>query len=94
MRALYQRRKGRDLFDLWLGLTEGGADPHGIVECFRQYMTHGGQTVSRREFELNLAAKRGHPGFATDIRDLLPAGDDYDFESGFAVVERELLARL
>ena len=35
MRALYQRRKGRDLFDLWLGLTEGGADPHGIVECFR-----------------------------------------------------------
>ncbi len=26
VRALYQRRKGRDLFDLWLGLTAGKAD--------------------------------------------------------------------
>jgi predicted nucleotidyltransferase component of viral defense system len=94
MRALYQRRKGRDLFDLWLGLTEGGADPHGIVECFRQYMTHGGQAVSRREFELNLAAKREHPGFSADLRDLLPVGTGYDFETGFAVVERELIAQL
>lgn len=94
MRALYQRRKGRDLFDLWLGLTEGGADPHGIVECFRRYMDHGGRAVSRREFQQNLAAKREHPGFATDLRDLLPVGVDYDFKSGFAVVERELVVRL
>ena len=94
LRALYQRKKGRDLFDLWLGLTEGHADPGGIVECFRGYMDHGGKAVSRREFELNLAAKREHPGFATDLTDLLPVGIDYDFESGFAVVERELLARL
>jgi len=94
MRALYQQRKGRDLFDLWLGLTEGRADPRRIVECFRRYMAHTGQTVSRSEFELNLAAKRDHPGFSADLRDLLPAGTGYDFETGFAVVERELIARL
>jgi len=94
LRALYLRRKGRDLFDLWLGLTEADADPDGIVECFRRYMANTGLTVSRREFELNLAAKREHPGFATDLADLLPVGIDYDFESGFAVVEHELLARL
>ncbi len=94
MRALYQRRKGRDLFDLWLGLTEAHADPDGIVECFRRYMDHGGNSISRRELELNLAAKREHAGFATDLTDLLPIGIDYDFESGFAVVERELLTRL
>lgn len=27
LRALYQRRKGRDLFDMWLGLTLGKANP-------------------------------------------------------------------
>ena len=94
MRALYQRRKGRDLFDLWLGLTEGGAAPKSVVECFRQYMAHSGQTVSRSEFELNLAAKREHPGFTADLRDLLPVATGYDFDAGFAVVERELVARL
>ena len=35
-----------------------------------------------------------HPGFATDLADLLPVGIDYDFEAGFAVVKQELLARL
>lgn len=94
LRALYQRRKGRDLFDLWLGLTEAHADAGGVVDCFRGYMDHGQQRVSRREFELNLAAKREHPGFATDLADLLPIGTDYDFESAFAVVEQELIARL
>lgn len=94
LRALYQRRKGRDLFDLWLGLTEAHADPDDIVECFRRYMDHGKRSVSRREFELNLAAKREHPAFATDLADLLPVGTDYDLESGFAVVGQELIARL
>jgi len=28
------------------------------------------------------------------VNDLLPADTDYDFESGFAIVERELVARL
>jgi len=94
MRALYQRRKGRDLFDLWLGLTEGQADPQRIVECFRRYMAHGGQTVSRGQFELNLAAKRDHPGFAADLSDLLPMGTGYDFDAAFAAVERDLIGRL
>lgn len=34
LRALYQRRKGRDLFDLWLGLTQGGADAARVAEAF------------------------------------------------------------
>ena len=42
MRALYQRRKGRDLYDLWLGLEIGQADPGGIVQCFQKYMQHSG----------------------------------------------------
>lgn len=38
LRALYQRRKGRDLFDLWLGLTQGQADPQQILTAFHLYL--------------------------------------------------------
>src|SRR5690606_6980124 len=57
LRALYQRKKGRDLFDLWLALTSAGADSARVVECFDQYMKLGGIQVSRAEFEANLATK-------------------------------------
>ncbi|MFH0909292.1 MAG: nucleotidyl transferase AbiEii/AbiGii toxin family protein [bacterium] len=91
LRALYQRRKGRDLFDLWLGLTEGKANGRQIVGTFRKYMEFGCIKVSHAEFAANLEAKRKHPGFTADLGDLLPVGTDYDFETGFAVLEREIL---
>lgn len=34
LRALYQRRKGRDLFDLWWALEHDDAGPDEIVDCF------------------------------------------------------------
>jgi predicted nucleotidyltransferase component of viral defense system len=61
LRALYQRKKGRDLYDLWLALGTG--DPRGdrVIECFQRYMAHDGAAVSRAEFEANLAAKLHSP---------------------------------
>jgi len=34
LRALYQRKKGRDLLDLAIALEETDADPARILECF------------------------------------------------------------
>ena len=78
MRALYQRRKGRDLFDLWEGLVRGQARPAEIVRCFTAYMQHGGLCVSQREYELNLEQKREENRFQGDIASLLRAGIRYD----------------
>ena len=91
LRALYQRRKGRDLFDLWLGLTDMAVDGRQVVEIFRNYMAFEGHTVSRAEFAANLDAKRLHPGFRSDLGDLLPVGSQYDDSDGFAVVERDIV---
>jgi predicted nucleotidyltransferase component of viral defense system len=41
LRALYQRKKGRDLFDLWLALVRMGLDPAEIVACFAPYRPQG-----------------------------------------------------
>lgn len=38
LRALYQRRKGRDLFDLAVALENTKVDPGGIVKAFGEYM--------------------------------------------------------
>ncbi|MBI4602956.1 MAG: nucleotidyl transferase AbiEii/AbiGii toxin family protein [Planctomycetes bacterium] len=94
LRALYQRKKGRDLFDLWLRLDRGLVDAEAVIECFRRYMLHGGTPVSRAEFEANLAAKARDAAFHEDVRRLVAAGVSYDPQDAIVAVRRDLVARL
>jgi predicted nucleotidyltransferase component of viral defense system len=93
LRALYQRSKGRDLFDLWLGLTVLEADPEEIVAGFNHYM--GDATFSYPELRDNLAAKLANPGFRHDLDALVTStSPDYDLGSAADLVMRELGSRL
>jgi predicted nucleotidyltransferase component of viral defense system len=94
MRALYQRRKGRDLFDLWLGLTQGSANAATVVDVFRKYVGAEGNAISRAEFEQNLAQKMKHAGFLSDLPPLLRPNIAYDMAAAHGLIEKELLARL
>ena len=94
LRALYQRKKGRDLFDLWFALDRGLLDPEAVVTRFRRYMDHGGTPVSRAEFEANLAEKASDPAFRSDIRPLLARGVDYDADVALDRVRRDLVSIL
>ena len=92
IRALYQRRKGRDLFDLWLALTELGLDGAEIVAAFGPYRPDG---FTGALAEANLRAKLDDGGFRNDLNGLVakwPA--DYDLDSAADLVITELLARL
>jgi predicted nucleotidyltransferase component of viral defense system len=42
LRALYQRGKGRDLFDLVMALEAAKVDPERILKAFGEYMHHEG----------------------------------------------------
>lgn len=94
LRALYQRMKGRDLYDLWYSLTTFDFNPAKVIECFEQYMRHGGTQVSRAQFEANLSAKLGTPRFLADITPLLPAGVTYDAAAAGALVHERLISML
>ncbi len=94
LRALYQRRKGRDLFDLWLCLEKKLIDPERVVTCFGKYMAHGNQQISRAQFERNLHEKQEHAAFQGDIQPLLATGVAYDAETAMLVVRKELIERL
>jgi len=95
LRALFQRRKGRDLFDLWLGLTRLGTDGSRVVAAFRHYLGSSGATISRAEFEANLDEKVRHAGFRSDLDQLLVESfAGYDVDTAADLIRRELLSRL
>lgn len=94
MRALYQRRKGRDLFDLWAALESGMADCRRVIECFERYLAHDATTVSRPEFEANLAAKLESEVFLEDIKPLIASEVTYDPVAAAAMVRDELISKL
>ncbi len=94
LRALYQRRKGRDLFDLWLCLSRKLIDPQRTVECFLRYMAHEGHPVSRAQFEQNLHDKQSDSAFMGDIAPLLIANVNYDPVEAMRLVHHAMIARL
>ncbi len=94
LRALYQRRKGRDLFDLWLCLSRGLLNPEQVVACFAAYMKHEKRTISRAEFERNLFEKETASVFLDDIKPLLATGISYDVTVAATLVRENLISRL
>ncbi len=94
LRALYQRKKGRDLFDLATALEMPKVDPSRIVAAFSVYMDHGGHRVSRAQFEQNMAAKLRDPQFTADISPLLADGFSWDLEAAATSVSTGLIKLL
>lgn len=92
LRALYQRSKGRDLFDLALVLKERLVDPDTVVRCFLAYLERQGLSVSRAQFEENLLAKVEDPRFAADVRPLLRSETSFASDRALELVMTELVA--
>ena len=94
LRALYQRKKGRDLFDLWFALDQGIVNAEALLDCFNRYMTEAGHAASRAQFEANLHEKAGNREFRGDILPLLRPGIVWDFDEALRVVLKRLVERL
>ena len=92
LRALYQRKKGRDLYDLWLALTVLRLDPERIAAAYPAYRSEG---VSGEDVEKNLRLKLADPEFRTDVGVMIrmdaPA---YDPDVVGELVAAELLSRI
>jgi len=72
LRALYQRKKGRDLFDLSTALTSfPSLEIDKLIQCFNRYMGFMNSKITRAMFESNLAEKINDAIFTADIIPLL-----------------------
>lgn len=92
IRALYQRSKGRDLFDLWLALTHIGVTGEDILAAFLPYRPDG---ITAALSQANLRAKLENGSFRGDLNALVatwPSG--YDTDEAAELVIAEVLSRL
>ena len=94
LRALYQRKKGRDLFDLAIALERPEVDPSRVLESFTSYMDHEGRRVTRAQFEQNMDGKLRDPQFSADIGPLLADGFAWNLDRAAKSVLTGLIERL
>jgi predicted nucleotidyltransferase component of viral defense system len=94
LRALYQRRKGRDLFDLWFVTQNNLVNIDRVFEIFKKYCVNDDYHFSRDEFLKNLELKRNHPAFQADMHALLPVGLKWNFDEAYQFVVDNVISKL
>lgn len=95
LRALYQRKKGRDLFDLEYARLNKEIDLNKIIDCFNKYMNFAVGTIpTQKQFLLNIEEKEHDNDFLTDMDGLIRTGINYHQKDAFEWVKDELLTRL
>ena len=96
LRALLQRRKNRDQFDLAQGLEQLAFDMDKLVASFDHYLALEGKAITRAMAEQRMLEKLTR-NLTEDIAPLLSAGirfDEADALRAFERVWNELVARL
>jgi len=96
LRALLQRRKNRDLFDLNQGLKQLSMNPDKLIACFEHYLALEGKSITRAAAEQRMLEKLTR-SLTEDIAPLLPTGVTFtedDAIDAFGKVWTELVARI
>jgi hypothetical protein len=96
LRALLQRRKSRDLFDLNEGLRQLALNPDKLIACFEHYLALQGTEITRAMAEQRILEKLNR-SLTEDIAPLLPPGvifDDGHATAAFGTIWSELISRI
>jgi predicted nucleotidyltransferase component of viral defense system len=95
LRALYQRKKGRDLFDLYECLRQRDVDADKVMECYKQYMEFVVDRVpSYKEYVQNLELKMHDDEFLTDVEPLIRPEIEYDPNEAYQWVYDNFIERM
>jgi predicted nucleotidyltransferase component of viral defense system len=96
LRALYQRSKGRDLYDLYKTLTMVPQLNLGaVIQCYNQYMQFVvNQPPDRKTFLENLEEKMQDEYFLGDIKGLIKKSEIYNAQEAYELVKKELIEKI
>ncbi len=96
LRALYQRSKGRDLFDLDYSRQNIDLNYDQVIACFKDYTSFatGKKPPGKKEFLLNIEEKENSAEFTGDMEALLRPEIKYNQSEAFDWLKNELLERL
>ena len=94
MRALYERRKGRDLFDLFFALQHNQLDVDNVLYCFIKYMENEGKKPIHSIYVNNMKEKLASFEFLGDTNNLLRPEIVYNPITSYTVVKEMLIDKL
>jgi predicted nucleotidyltransferase component of viral defense system len=95
LKALYQRKKGRDLFDLYWALTHLDIDIEKVIHCYKIHMGHAVEKPpTQKQFLANMSEKMTDMDFMEDIRLILKQGVEYDNAVAWELVRRKLVEKI
>ena len=94
LKELYQRKKGRDLFDMNLLLQSGELHLPNVINFFDQYVKQDNTKITRAMFEKNLFEKMNSQMFLKDMEPLLAGEKKWDILQAYENVTRGCIALL
>ncbi len=96
LRALYQRSKGRDLYDQYKALTKiTGLDIHKVIQCYQGYMHHSeGELPARELYIKNIEEKMNDSEFLGDTTALIRPDEKWDAREAYQLIKTALLEKL
>lgn len=95
LRALYQRKKGRDLFDLYKAITDEVVDTGLLLRCFNRYIDFSvTKAPTYKQFVQNMEDKMRDPDFLGDMDNLLHPEVTLDMQEAYQVVKEEIIEML
>jgi predicted nucleotidyltransferase component of viral defense system len=96
LRALYQRRKGRDLYDMHKALVDvPDMNKEAILKCYHEYMQFSVEhPPTQKMYLLNMEAKMQDDEFTGDITGLIRPTENYDQQAAYELVRTELLEKI
>lgn len=96
LHALYQRKKGRDLFDLYVALSNASFDIDKVIQCYKRYMEFVVEKApTYKQFIQNMELKMQDPEFLNDTQVLLRTGaSTFDPYAAYELVREKLIDRL
>jgi predicted nucleotidyltransferase component of viral defense system len=95
LRALYQRRKSRDLFDIYWAYQHHEMNTEELIQCYNKYMEFVvDQLPSKKMFMDNMDEKMKDVEFTTDIHTILRPEIKYDNETAFRFIKDKIIENI
>ena len=91
-RAMYQRKKLRDLFDMDYAIQHANINRDDILRCWQKYMAlKDGEVPTQEEIIANMNAKLVDPDYLNDMQGILRPGVEFDPQTAYARVHKAFL---
>ena len=95
LRALYQRKKGRDLFDLQKALENPNLNTDNVIKCYHKYISvSDGESPSQTVYLANMDEKMKEEIFLADTQTLLRPSLTFNAQEAYEIVKRELIEKI